>query len=212
LESLHTIENRDALIEVQDQSLSPQSTQSYTEEDQNRTTNEHELTRIKEAEWPEAEFIVGNPPFLGDKKMIVELGEEYTKTIRKVYKGRVPGGADLVTYWIEKARGQLEQGKARQAGLVATNSIRQKRNRPVLERICKIGRIFEARSDEPWVNEGAAVRVSLICFSAEKSGGASLDDESMAIIFADLNGLRAGVEMTRSVDLTKAGPLKDNKG
>jgi len=74
---------------------------------------------VQEAEWPEAEFIVGNPPFLGDKKMIAELGEGYTKTIRKVYKGRVPGGADLVMYWFEKARAQLEQGKSRQAGLVA---------------------------------------------------------------------------------------------
>ncbi len=74
------------------------------------------------------------------------------------------------------------------------------------------GRIFNARSDEPWVNEGAAVRVSLISFSAEKSGGASLDGESMVIIFANLQRLRAGAEMTRNVDLTKAGPLKDNKG
>ncbi|MDX8405498.1 MAG: DNA methyltransferase [Mariprofundus sp.] len=93
----------------------------------------------REAEWPEAKFIVGNPPFLGDKKMIAEPGEEYTKTIRKVYKGRVPGGADLVTYWFDKAQNQLEQGKDRQAGLMATNSIRQKRNRPVLEHICKTG-------------------------------------------------------------------------
>jgi len=228
LKSLETIENRDALIEE----VEPQRHEGTKESQGHSDISSSPSDRIgdpasihgfptepfgndavvQEAEWPEAEFIVGNPPFLGDKKMIAELGEEYTKTIRKVYKGRVPGGADLVTYWFEKARYQLEQGKARQAGLVATNSIRQKRNRPVLERICKIGRIFEARSDEPWVNEGAAVRVSLICFSAEKSGGASLDGESMAIIFADLNGLRAGVEMTRSVDLTKAGPLKDNKG
>ena len=55
-------------------------------------------------------------------------------------------------------------GKARSAGLVATNSIRSGANRAVLERIVEAGRIFEAWSDEPWTVEGAAVRVSLVCF------------------------------------------------
>jgi len=230
LEPLDTIENRDALIESKSKAFTTEDT-----EDAEESQNHKEITSspndsigdpskpmdshlrgnddtFKEADWPEAEFIVGNPPFLGDKKMIAELGEEYTKLLRSCYKGRVPGGADLVTYWFEKARSQLELGKARHAGLVATNSIRQKRNRPVLERICKTGRIFNARSDEAWVNEGAAVRVSLIGFSAEKSGGSHLDGEAMGIIFADLNGLRVGAEMTRCVDLTIAGSLKENKG
>jgi len=82
----------------------------------------------------------------------------------------------------------------------------------VLERICKVGRIFNAWSDEPWVNEGAAVRVSLISFTSEQSVETSLDGEAMSIIFANLNGQRAGMEMSLSVDLTKAEPLKENKG
>jgi type II restriction/modification system DNA methylase subunit YeeA len=118
-----------------------------------------------EAEWPDADVIIGNPPFLGDKKMVSGLGEEYTKALRACYQGRLPGGADLVCYWFEKARVQIEAGKAQRAGLVSTNSIRGGANRKVLERICESGRIFNAWSDEPWVNEGAAVRVSLICFT-----------------------------------------------
>src|SRR6185437_761396 len=55
-----------------------------------------------EAEWPAADYIVGNPPFLGDKKILMELGDEYVAKLRRVYDGRVPGGADLVTYWFAK--------------------------------------------------------------------------------------------------------------
>ena len=101
-----------------------------------------------EAQWPDAEVIVGNPPFLGDRKMIRELGEDYTFKLRKVYEGRVPGGADLVTYWFEKARVQLTTGKCQRAGLVATNSIRGGANQKVLTRICENLHIFNAWSDE----------------------------------------------------------------
>ena len=65
-----------------------------------------------EAAWPPADVIVGNPPFLGDKMMRKELGDLYVETLRKRYEGRVPGGADLVTYWFEKARAQIEAGMA----------------------------------------------------------------------------------------------------
>ena len=117
-----------------------------------------------EADWPTADVIVGNPPFLGDKVMRSELGDDYVETLRKTYDGRVPGGADLVTYWFEKARAQIAAGKLQAAGLVSTNSIRGGANRKVLERIVETTRIFEAWSDEEWVNDGAAVRVSLLGF------------------------------------------------
>ena len=88
-----------------------------------------------EADWPAADVIVGNPPFLGGKVMRGELGDDYVETLRKTYDGRVPGGADLVTYWFEKARAQIAAGKLQAAGLVSTNSIRGGANRKVLERI-----------------------------------------------------------------------------
>lgn len=55
-------------------------------------------------------MIVGNPPFIGDRKMIRELGEDYTTALRRTYDGRVPGGADLVCYWFEKAWAQMSAG------------------------------------------------------------------------------------------------------
>ncbi|MBL8523651.1 MAG: class I SAM-dependent DNA methyltransferase, partial [Betaproteobacteria bacterium] len=120
---------------------------------------------IGEADWPNVDVIIGNPPFLGGSKMREELGPEYTVTLRAEYAGRVPGGADLVCYWFAKAQEAISTGNAQRAGLVATNSIRQPTNRPVVEKITATGQIYNAWSDEEWVNEGAAVRVSIVCFT-----------------------------------------------
>jgi type II restriction/modification system DNA methylase subunit YeeA len=160
-----------------------------------------------ETSWPKADVIVGNPPFLGDKMMRGELGDRYVEKLRKRFDGRVPGGADLVTYWFEKARAQIAAGQANVAGLVTTNSIRQKRNRIVLERILDSTRIFEAWSDEEWINEGAAVRVSLVCFGNRVSN--RLDGKPVAAIHADLTGSAQGAQ---TLDLTQAKPLPANKG
>jgi len=163
-----------------------------------------------EAQWPEADVIIGNPPFLGDKKMVSGLGEDYTKALRDCYKGRVPGGADLVCYWFEKARGQIETGKAKRAGLVATNSIRGGANRKVLERINETGRIFHAWGDENWVNEGAAVRVSLVGFAGKiEQWPATLNGKPTRIIYADLSTCE---ELNNEMDLTKSKRLTENQG
>ena len=160
-----------------------------------------------EADWPAAECIVGNPPFLGDKKMIAELGESKVGRLRSLFAGRVPGGADLVTYWFEKARADIESGKAQRAGLVATNSIRGGRNRKVLDRIALAPGIFDAWADLPWVLDGAAVRVSLISFGRRNGSNVSLlDGQPVAKIHADLTGrTRAGGN-----DLTQAQKLIEN--
>lgn len=163
-----------------------------------------------EAAWPSVDVIVGNPPFLGDKRMRSELGLETTTKIRSCFEGRVPGGADLVLYWFEKARAQIESKQCEAAGLVATNSIRGGANRRVLDRIVKSTRIFEAWSDEPWFNEGAAVRVSLVCFGDRD--GALLDGDPTEAIYADLSaGHRAGARDAPS-GLTAALPLSENDG
>ena len=162
---------------------------------------------VCEAEWPTANVIVGNPPFLGDKIMRSELGAEYVETLRKTYDGRVPGAADLVTYWFEKARAQIAAGKLQAAGLVSTNSIRGGANRKVLERIVETTRIFEAWSDEEWVNDGAAVRVSLVgfgpIFGVDRNN--RLDGLEVGAIHADLT---AG----DGLDLTQAKMLLENRG
>ena len=162
----------------------------------------------EEAAWPAVDVLVGNPPFVGDKKMRGELGAEYTERLRRLYQGRVPGGADLVCYWFEKARAAIEAGRLQRAGLVSTNSIRGGRNREVLDRICTSTRIFEAWSDEPWVNDGAAVRVSLVGFG-NGPATAQVDGTPVTEVYADLTGAEVG---NSSGDLTRAAALAGNRG
>jgi hypothetical protein len=160
-----------------------------------------------EPSWPSADVIVGNPPFIGDKKMRRVLGNERVVALRRLYEGRVPGGADYVTYWFEKARAQIVSGKARRAGLVGTSTIRGGASRSILDRICASTRIFEAWSDEAWVNEGAAVQVSLVCFGDRNT--ARLNGKEAASISADLTAMGSGGSI---VDLTTAKPLPENAG
>jgi len=158
------------------------------------------------ARWPKANVVVGNPPFLGDKKMIAELGETYTVALRKAWP-QVPGGADLVCYWFACAWDRMVADKLERAGLVATNSIRGGANRGVLIPITEHGRIFEAWGDEEWTVEGAAVRVSLICFDRREGfGSATLDGQAVSVIYSSLTSSAS------QVDLTRAQPIGQNVG
>ena len=164
-----------------------------------------------EPEWPEADVVIGNPPFLGGKLLITHLGEDYVARMFTTYAGRVPAEADLVCYWFVKAGRQIASGKAKRAGLVATNSIRGGANRRALQTSTKARRIFDAWSDEPWVIDGAAVRVSLVCFSRtvdESVSDARLNGQIVEEIYADLTARRGGT----GVDLTGVGRLAQNAG
>ncbi|MHB1052224.1 MAG: class I SAM-dependent DNA methyltransferase [Thiobacillus sp.] len=204
LQPLDHIENRDAVLQIPP---SPPLTKEGMDNVAQETSpfEKGGLRGISEPEWPDADAIVGNPPFLGGSKKRGELGSEYFKALNRIYKDRVPGGADLVTYWFEKARAQLEAGKAQRVGLVATQSIRAGSNRKVLERIVATAPIFEAWSDEAWINNGAAVRVSLVCFGDGK--GTMLDGQPVAEIYADLTSPGANGD---ALNLTRAEPLGEN--
>jgi type II restriction/modification system DNA methylase subunit YeeA len=154
------------------------------------------------AEWPKADVVVGNPPFLGNKKMISELGEDYTVALRKAWL-ELSGGVDLVTYWFAKAWAQMVSGKLERAGLVATNSIRGGANREVLKPIVDGGRLFEAWADEEWTVDGAAVRVSIICFDSIHKDHALLDGEKVKTVFSDLTASTQGADITASMPLSE---------
>ena len=163
----------------------------------------------EEPEWPAADAVIGNPPFVGGNRLIAILGEDYVSRVSSVYAGRVSGAADLVCYWFEKAGRQIASGKAMRVGLVATNSIRGGANRRTLQAAVNGQRIFEAWSDEPWVIEGAAVRVSLICFGCSDDAWvveARLDGQPVDEIHTDLTARRGAV----GVDLTGVQRLQEN--
>lgn len=159
-------------------------------------------TPLREPEWPDCDFIVGNPPFLGDKKMRGELGADYVETLRRFYLGRVPGQADLCCYWFEKARRHIEEGRCRRAGLVATQAIRGGANREVLKRIKESGSIFFSVSDRDWILEGASVHISLVGFDDESETRRVLDGREVQAINSNL---------TAAADVTQARALAENR-
>jgi type II restriction/modification system DNA methylase subunit YeeA len=156
-----------------------------------------------EASWPPAEFIIGNPPFLGAKLMKRWLGPEYTERLRDAYSGRLRAFTDLVCYWFEKARAEVIAGRTKRVGLVATSSIRGGTNRPILDRIATELAIYDAWGEQPWTVEGARVEVSLVCFCPRelKPAQLRLDGKIVPTINPDL---------TTGVDLTRAVALKEN--
>ncbi len=161
------------------------------------------LVSEREPEWPEADYIIGNPPFLGGKRLRSELGDEYVDNLFKIYKGRVPHEADLVTYWFEKARAYVEQKTVKRVGLLATQGIRGGVNRKVLERIKQTGDIFWAQSDRNWILNGAAVHVSMVGFDNGSQSIRELNNSAVDAIHANL---------TSSTDLSKASRLTENIG
>ncbi len=154
-----------------------------------------------EAAWPKASVVIGNPPFLGGSKKRRELGDTYFEALATVFKGRVPGGADLVCYWFDKARIAIQTQGLGAAGLVSTQSIRAGSNRSVLSAISEATNIYVAWGDESWVNEGAAVRVSLICFG-HADQESMLDGRVVSRIGADLSDV-AGADITKAVSLVE---------
>lgn len=157
--------------------------------------------------WPDAEFIVGNPPFLGGKKLRAGLGDGYVDRLFMAWSGRVPAEADLVSYWHEAAREQIAAGRCKRAALLATQAIRGGANLEVLRRIKASGDIFMAWRDIPWVTRGAAVRVSLVAQDDGSEQRRSLDGVAVTVIHADLTG---GV--ARTPDVTRARRLRENRG
>ena len=164
-----------------------------------------------EPDWPETDVVIGNPPFLGGKLLNANLGEDYVAQLFGTWRDRVPPEADLVCYWFVKAGAQIASGKGQRAGLVATNSIRGGANRRALQAATEGRPIFDAWSDEPWVIDGAAVRVSLVCFSGANDPyrpETRMDGEPADEVHSDLTARRGGT----GIDLTGATRLRANAG
>ncbi len=179
LTSLDTIRQTDAILDLSDQD------------------------NPGEPDWPAAEFIVGNPPFLGGKLLRTNLGDHYVDILFGKYEKRVPAEADLVCYWLEKGRKMVEEKKATRVGLLATQGIRGGANRRVLQQIKETGDIFMALSDHPWILEGAAVHISVIGFDDGSETDRALDGAPVDSINSNL---------TVGVDLTGAVRLEANRG
>jgi len=188
LEPIESIENRDAILAWEDEQGEPLA-----------AWREGAVCR-GQAEWPEADFIVGNPPFLGSKLFRkFGLPDPYISAMYEQYP--IANTSDLCCYWFERARGQFEKRPAGRAGLLATQAIRGQFNRGVLDAIAEEAPIFFAWADREWVLDGAAVQVSMIGFSRQPESPIELDGARV---------LRINANLTSGPDLTQAKPLVEN--
>ena len=175
------------------------------------------------ADWPQADFIVGNPPFIGTGKMREDLGDGYAETLRATYPG-VPESADFVLYWWHKAAELTRTGKARRFGLITTNSLRQTFARRVVQAQLSaqppLSLVF-AVPDHPWVDtaEGAAVRIAMTVGTAGDQPGELLEvtgeepqpDGSESVSFKTQRGKISG-NLTTGADVSSAVSLNANDG
>ena len=176
--------------------------------------------------WPEAEFIVGNPPFLGGKDLRGRLGDAYTAALRRA-QPQVPESADLVMSWWDHAAELLVRpGTAlRRFGFVTTNSISQVFQRRVTERHLAGGApmsIVVAVPDHPWTraaSDAAAVRIAMtVCEAGSRPGllrevvaEAGLDGDAPILEFAERKGT-INADLTVGVDIARSAKLKANAG
>ena len=127
----------------------------------------------RQAAWPDADFITGNPPFIGAGPMRLTLGDGYVEALHGAWP-EVPESADFVMFWWEHAARAVRSGKTRRFGFITTNSLRQAFNRRVVEKhlhpVAKSGepaapalKLAFAIPDHPWVDsaDGAAVRIAM---------------------------------------------------
>lgn len=175
----------------------------------------------RKAEWPDTEFVVGNPPFIGNKRMRLALGDGYVEALREVHSD-VPESADYVMYWWNHAANQLHAGNLRRFGLISTNSIVQGFNRSTVQSALDSGAsIVWAIPDHPWVDtsDGAAVRVAMTVV-AQGPRAATLStvieeadgpEDDRAVVFRTRHG-QVFADLTIGTDVTGLSVLRANKG
>ncbi|HEX8358864.1 MAG TPA: DNA methyltransferase [Longimicrobium sp.] len=170
----------------------------------------------QQAPWPEADFIVANPPYLGNKRMRDAFGDGYVNALRGAYP-EVPESADFVMYWWHRAAMEVSSGRTIRAGLITTNSITQAFNRGVLERAFARGvGICWAVADHPWVEEsgGAAVRVAMTVIASAAQSGTLVSVDAEAKVIKEVEAARINADLTAHADVARAAstPLMANRG
>ncbi|MBL9177972.1 MAG: class I SAM-dependent DNA methyltransferase [Verrucomicrobiaceae bacterium] len=238
IKAFHNIECRDAVLAcdgtapVLDESGAP-----VTRWD-GRTTKPHPVTgeavpdetarlpllsyqNPRPADWPQADFIVGNPPFIGKVHMLSDLGEGYVEALRKAYEGSVPDGSDFVMYWWKKAADLVRAGAVSRSGFITTNSITQAFNRRVVGAALgdETASLIFAVPDHPWVssNDGAAVRIAMTVLSRGAGSGVLATVTCERETKGDYSEVELSVsdglihaDLTVGANVTAALPLQSN--
>jgi len=196
-----------------------------------------EFQGAKEAEWPAAEFIIGNPPFIGGKDIRAEQEGGYVDALRKVYT-EVPDSADFVMYWWQRAAELARAGKVRRFGFITTNSLPQVFNRKVVAQNLNATKhplsLLFAIPDHPWVkaapqveaefsnqpiSRAAAVRIAMtVAARGEQEGHlyrvvreGDTQTEGTEVELSEQTG-KIFADLRIGVDVMGALPLRANDG
>ncbi|MBA3964065.1 MAG: class I SAM-dependent DNA methyltransferase, partial [Chthoniobacterales bacterium] len=165
-------------------------------------------------DWPKADAIIGNPPYLGSKLLKPTYGIEYVEKLRKAYPA-IPGRADYCVYWFRKTHDQLSaQGHA---GLVGTQNVRNNYSRigGLDYIVANGGTITDAVSAQVWSGE-AAVHVSIVNWEKE---GKSREPFHLSVQRGDSTASpwetfelpRINSSLSAGEDVTSAVPLRANR-
>lgn len=235
LRDVKTIENRDALIDWDERVLERDEAGQPISRWDGETMKPHPVTgkpvpdesarvevwryvKPRAATWPKADFIVGNPPFIGGKDVRDRLGDGYFEALFATTD--VPESADFVMHWWDKAALAARKGGTRRFGFVTTNSITQLFSRRVIARHLdakdRLSLLF-AVPNHPWIDEkdGAAVRIAMTVGAKGKTAGVhwTVTDESRApdhVAFDESNGF-IGSNLRTGPDVSSTNSLKANE-
>lgn len=169
------------------------------------------------AAWPEADFVVGNPPYMGQARMRESFGEGYVDALRETYVD-VPDTADYVMYWWYRAAVAVAGGRTIRAGLITTNSIRQRQNRQLLMTAREeLGvRVAWAVPDHPWIDESGAadVRVAMTVLSCASGVATRVEVGEDGSVTREIHAESLNDDLTAHVDVATASstPLLANEG
>jgi hypothetical protein len=176
----------------------------------------YEYRGARQAPWPQADFIVGNPPYLGVRRQRNAFGDGYIDALRTVYPSFL-SAADFVMYWWHRAAEEVAAGRTFQAGLITTNSFVGALNRPVIQAASDLGaHVVWAISDHPWIEEagGAAVRVAMTVLASRSDGATLVQVSPSGDVIRKTEAGHLNPDLTCDVDLTSATkePLTSNRG
>jgi hypothetical protein len=241
LENLHNIECRDAVLAwdgnpelVRDEKTGKPlarwdgvtyRTQAVTGEavpDEKAKVPDYRYNNPRKAVWPKADYVIGNPPFIGNKMMRQGLGSGYVEALRRAHN-EVPETCDLVMYWWNHAADLLRKGHIQRFGLITTKAITQTFNRRVVQHHVDaedgISLVF-AIPNHPWVEseDGAAVRIAVsVARRGEHEGILATviqeqtdETDALAVELATRRGI-INADLTVGLDTRRCTPLAANR-
>lgn len=237
LRDFRNIEHRDALIDydgrepVFDENGSAKTIWDGVSYKKSITTGElvpDEAQRVpiysylnpRKVDWPKSNFIIGNPPFIGEKRMRDALGDGYVDAVREAYS-ELPA-CDFVMYWWHKAAELLDLQQIQQFGFITTNSITQSKNRAITQPFLEKSLSLRfAIPDHPWVDstDGAAVRIAMTVCEKAPAVGYLLrlrservsEGEAREVEFEERRGA-IFADLSIGAPLLDAEPLTSNNG